>query len=447
MQNGGRHSRSGWTPARTLLAGLAALVLTFFALGALFQGHIAGLEGASLRTPIQLGGPVSGTQQVPDDVASILQPTSTRYKGPLDLDAAVNERVNAINASWMASEDRAWWLEPGYHLSYMEDYPPYPFQRIKRVTGKDTGVMAIIAPFYDLDYYKGEAARAFFWRMKANGHIFVIITSYQEFPGTIVNPFDDRHTTPGDKIIHAAVDGYLHCFRQPDAFLPPGVPRMLLSESDFHDPDRRDGGGSLQPWGLPKEYDIFYSCQGGEWNDFARNWTLAKDSFKRLVTKLGIKVIIMGRDLTKEEDNDLSPLISSGHIVTHGLNTPWKDFLRYIESSRVLFAPNVHDASPRVLAEAMSLDVPILVNKYIVGGWKYVNQDTGAFFDSVDNVVDAYKDILGRQQAGELHPRQWFKANSGKLRSVFKLQAFLELAVGKERLKAAQAVANARVTY
>ena len=50
-------------------------------------------------------------------------------------------------------------------------------------------------------------------------------------------------------------------------------------------------GGSLQPWGLPKEYDIFYSCQGGEWNDFARNWTLAKASFKRLITELGIKVI------------------------------------------------------------------------------------------------------------------------------------------------------------
>jgi len=36
----------------------------------------------------------------------------------------------------------------------MEDNPPYPFQRIKRVDGKDTGVLAIIAPFYDLDYYK-----------------------------------------------------------------------------------------------------------------------------------------------------------------------------------------------------------------------------------------------------------------------------------------------------
>ena len=52
---------------------------------------------------MQLGGPASAAKQVPDDVASILQPTSTRYKGPLDLDAAVAERVNAINASWMDS--------------------------------------------------------------------------------------------------------------------------------------------------------------------------------------------------------------------------------------------------------------------------------------------------------------------------------------------------------
>ena len=43
------------------------------------------------------------------------------------------------------------------------------------------------------------------------------------------------------------------------------------------------------PWGLPKEYDLFYSCQGGDWNDYARNWTLAKASIKRLVTELNVK--------------------------------------------------------------------------------------------------------------------------------------------------------------
>ena len=57
----------------------------------------------------------------------------------------------------------------------------------------------------------------------------------------------------------------------------------------------------------------------------------------------------------------------------------------------------------------MCLDVPILVNRYIVGGWKYVNRDTGAFFDSVENVVEAYQDILTRQKANQLHPRQWFR--------------------------------------
>lgn len=31
-------------------------------------------------------------------------------------------------------------------------------------------------------------------------------------------------------------------FRNPDEVLPVGVPRLLLSESDFHDPDRNDGG-------------------------------------------------------------------------------------------------------------------------------------------------------------------------------------------------------------
>ena len=30
--------------------------------------------------------------------------------------------------------------------------------------------------------------------------------------------------------------------REPEKILPPGIPRILLSESDFHNPDRQDGG-------------------------------------------------------------------------------------------------------------------------------------------------------------------------------------------------------------
>jgi len=37
----------------------------------------------------------------------------------------------------------------------------------------------------------------------------------QEFPGRIVNPYDDRHTTPQDQVVHEAIDAWLHCFRYP----------------------------------------------------------------------------------------------------------------------------------------------------------------------------------------------------------------------------------------
>ena len=39
------------------------------------------------------------------------------------------------------------------------------------------------------------------------------------------------------------------------------------------------------------------------------------------------------------------------------------------------------------------------------------------------------------------------RSHSGKARSVYKLQAFLELAVGDQRLRAAQELANARISY
>jgi len=101
---------------------------------------------------------------------------------------------------------------------------------------------------------------------------------------------------------------------------------MQLSESDFTDPTRRDGGGSLVPWGLAKRYDLIYSDQGGDWNDFARNWTLAVDCFVRLVNERNATIHIMGRDPAAEPK--LKPLAEAGFITHHPPKTPWRDFLK-----------------------------------------------------------------------------------------------------------------------
>jgi hypothetical protein len=55
-------------------------------------------------------------------------------------------------------------------------------------------------------------------------------------------------------------------------------------------------GGILIPNdNVMKEFDLVYSNQGGAWNDFARNWTLAKASFVNLINELDFKVIPFGK--------------------------------------------------------------------------------------------------------------------------------------------------------
>ena len=50
--------------------------------------------------------------------------------------------------------DKVWYKQPGFFFSYPEPDPPYPFQRVKFVDGRDTGIMMLAAPFYDTNYYR-----------------------------------------------------------------------------------------------------------------------------------------------------------------------------------------------------------------------------------------------------------------------------------------------------
>lgn len=288
------------------------------------------LDAAAARLGLALESPVvqaalGEAERLGRGGEHVRRPATT--PGPdLDFDARVEARATELKAAPLelarghdASRGRR-----GYYLSYVETDPLYPFQRIRFGNGTDSGVVAVIAPFYDLNYFRSETQRALFWRLKAAGHVVIGVSSYQEFPGNISNPHDDRrvergerrgesdarsdpsaararppapstpcpldpsprnkpatnektkrtapqnrHVTPRDLALLSHVDGWLHCFRPERAaeVIPEGVPRLLLSESDFTDPERRDGGGSLVPWGAPevnKTWDLVYSDQGEE---------------------------------------------------------------------------------------------------------------------------------------------------------------------------------------
>jgi hypothetical protein len=224
----------------------------------------------------------------------------------------------------------------------------------------------------------------------------------------------------------AACIAWCHCFRDPDAYLPPGLPRLLLSSgSDFTDVERvtRLGGWEDAP---VKRWDLIYSCLPNWFNDLQKNWNLGRACVERLAEELNLRILLVGRheaaDVPRHPNIEVRPQLG------------WTELLACTARSRMAFLPNELDASPRVLTEALVLDVPVLVNTNILGGWKYVNEDTGRFFTDEYDVVAAAEQVL----AMPVRPRDWYLEHSGPENSAPRLAEYLR------RLGAPESLAYAR---
>jgi glycosyltransferase involved in cell wall biosynthesis len=144
-----------------------------------------------------------------------------------------------------------------------------------------------------------------------------------------------------------------------------------------------------------------------------KNWALAKKCLHRLCYDLNLTGLLLGRW-------QILDLPFRRNLVIRG-DVPRGQLLDYLHLSRFVFVPSVLDASPRLLAQALCMNVPILVHRHILGGWKYVSASTGSFFDSEDDIAEAAKKCLEYH----LKPRQWFQMHYGPIQASTKLSAFL----------------------
>lgn len=111
-----------------------------------------------------------------------------------------------------------------------------------------------------------------------DGLRLVGLTSRGPFPGRLAE--HDAVLSPdgrpegfadlADPLVDRA-EGWLHCFREPERFLPAGRPAVLLSESDFKDPDHVWATGC--PDGRPApQWDVVYICEYGRLHEVTKNW-------------------------------------------------------------------------------------------------------------------------------------------------------------------------------
>ena len=289
--------------------------------------------------------------------------------------------------------------------------------------GNRLNIMLVSKPFGGDKDYK-------LYLNNINKYIYIGITSYMEFPHKPTNSHDNYKidTTSANtdnnsynlEMYFKICEGWLHCFEEPVKYLPQDKPSALISESDFINYN------SIKPDPkVVKEFDFIYSCPKvnkdsscDDWVSINKNWILAYKCLPILCKQFKLKGLLVGR-----EKCDL-PAGCKEYITTTG----WLDYnenVKQYNKCKFIFIPNVIDASPRVLTEALASDLPCLVNRNILGGWKYVDKMTGEFFTDENDIASSITTLLENMKNNVYHPRDYIIKNYGPINSGKKLKQFL----------------------
>jgi hypothetical protein len=294
----------------------------------------------------------------------------------------------------------------------------FPFKNCRDENGKRLNVIMISAPFRTSEDEQSYA------KYKKEGLNFCGISSYLDFPDKIKNPSEDRFHEKQNHDYINMVTTLLHCFRQiPTILANSGLPMELITEADLKD---TDGYYKPDP-NIQKEYDFMYVCLDDDespqskcipgWQWYNRNWDLAKMCLTTMCRDFHLKGIIVGRT-NCEFTNYCSGIVKT---------VPFMDFFTFqkeMQKCKFLFVPNISDASPRVMTEAMCYNIPVLANYNIIGGWHNVIPGvTGEFFTNENDITPALQKIT---EGTYYTPREWYCANRGRNNYGKKLAEFLK---------------------
>jgi hypothetical protein len=308
-----------------------------------------------------------------------------------------------------------------------EDVPivSFPFKNLFDENQKPLNIILISAPFRETKHEE------LYQEYKDKGLSFCGISSYLNFPGPIDNPFEDHfHVERKHDYIQMATS-WLHCFREdkiPTNLKQSNLPMILMTEADLKNseniPFKTDDNK------LEKKYDFMYCCLDDNdkcdpgWQSYNRNWELAKKCLEVMCSQFNLKGILVGRQ-NCEFTNKCNSLVKVVPFLAYS------EFQEEMQKCKFLFVPNISDASPRVMTEAMCYNMPVLVNYNIIGGWHNVIPSiTGEFFTNENDIIPSLSKIVNNYNSYQ--PRGWFQShrgvkNSGKVLAEFLKESYPNL--------------------
>jgi hypothetical protein len=269
-------------------------------------------------------------------------------------------------------------------------------------------------------FFRDKAAEENYDKYIENGVNVFGITAYKSFPNR-----DKLDATEGEYERNDTFDylgkirDWLCCFRNANEQGFTNWHRTEdISESDFYNAED-DSVLNVQ-----KKYDFIYICNKDSddcpldgWNAYNRNFDLAKKCFPIMCSEFGLKGLIVGRENCGLENEEYGK-----HLEIVGW-LDWHKLQEKMREAKFLFVPNIFDASPRVIAECITKDLKVLMNRGIMCGFKYVTYETGELFNDETDVRDALKKLLNRPSS--ISPKKWWSENYSQEKSQKKLRDFL----------------------
>jgi GR25 family glycosyltransferase involved in LPS biosynthesis len=223
------------------------------------------------------------------------------------------------------------------------------------------------------------------------------ISSYQNFPQPLKNIHDQTNYIHNSNIFLKKYESniilWCHCFKDPQNYIPPGIPLLLHSDSDHYNGNYLNNLADK----VEKKYDFFCNLPNGDWNDWIRSKEVAKKWLNYMADMMDLKILIGGGD---KEYGFSEKITFLGHL-------SWNKFIENMNSSKYCINFARYDASPRVIMEALFLNIPVLLNQDILGGWKYINNSTGKLFFYDESIEECINNFI----SSKYEPLKWMKLN------------------------------------
>lgn len=278
----------------------------------------------------------------------------------------------------------------------------FPYRYLQDQDGNLLPIVAVTGFFRDQD------AENTYYEYIDHGIKVIGVTAYKTFPKPITDASEDKYhvNNPFNYVHH--IKHWLCCMKNPEQYGFTSENKLVdISESDFYDVDDTP---------VTKKYDVIYICLNDHeteekpcpadgWNAINRNFQLAKECFPIMIQEYGLKILVMGRTKCGLEEQ-------FGNNIETVDFLPYHEFKEKLYQSRMLFVPNIYDASPRVIAESICKGLPVLMNRKIVCGTKYVNEETGELFTDQHDIRGALDSLLKRMPT--MSPKQWWSQNYGR---------------------------------